>query len=174
MTLVEGISNEVLLAFIVTILLVVIAIYYIFSEGANTILRPLIVQDGSINDENIDRPINTANVGGIQSETPGGNDMAGARQSETIANDSSRSNATREEASNLTCNRDSQDVTEQITQSENTREDTLRRRVVNDAESRQDQSTSSQDETMVVKVKHNENIQTFNVSKNTTVIELKR
>ena len=166
MVLVEGISNEVLFAFIVTISFVVIAVSYIFSEGTSTVRRPIIVE-GSLNDQSTDRHINnTANVDGSQSETSSGagGSVAEGGQSETIANSSSRANTTREEVSNLPCNTDVQD--------ENTREDTLRRRVVNDPNP--DQSPSSQDETMVVKVKHNENIQTFNVSKNTTVIELKR
>lgn len=168
MVLVEGISNEVLFAFIVTISFVVIAVSYLFSEGTSTVRRPIIVE-GSSNYQSTDRHINnTANVDGSQSETSSGagGGIEGGGQSETIANSSSRANTTREEVSNLPCNRDLQD--------ENTREDSLRRRVVNDPESKPDQSPSSQDETMVVKVKHNENIQTFNVSKNTTVIELKR
>jgi hypothetical protein len=160
MDLVEGISNEVLLAFIVTILLIVIAVFYtFFSEGTSVHLRPINV-DGSITNQNIDRPTNNENVDGSRSETN--------------ASDSSTATTTREETSNLPYSRDLEDVMEQTPQSEETRGDNIRRRQVNGPDSGWDQSTDGQDETMVVKVKHNENIQTFNVSKNITVLELKR
>ncbi|CAB3994421.1 transmembrane and ubiquitin-like domain-containing 1 [Paramuricea clavata] len=170
MDLVEGISNEVLLAFIVTILLIVIAVFYtFFSEGTSVHLRPINNVDGSITNQNIDRPTNNENVDGSQSR----DSNAGSR-SETNASDSSTATTVREETSNLPYGRDLEDVMEQTPQSEETRGDKIRRRQVNGPDSRQDQSTDGQDETMVVKVKHNENIQTFNVSKNITVIELKR
>ncbi len=166
MDLVEGISNEVLFAFIVTILLIVIAVFYtFFSEGTGVILSQSNIVDGSINNRNTDEPINRENA----DET---RDNISRSQPETNATDSSRANTTREETSNLPDSRDSEDATEQATPT--TREGNVRRRVVNDPDSRQEQSTDEQDETMVVKVKHNENIQTFNVSKNITVIELKR
>ena len=160
MDLVEGISNEVLLAFIVTILLIVIAVFYtFFSEGTSVHIRPINV-DGSITNQNIDRPTNNENVDGSRSETN--------------ASDSSTATTTREETSNLPYSRDLEDVMEQTPQSEETRGDNIRRRQVNGPDSGRDQSTDGQDETMVVKVKHNENIQTFNVSRNVTVLELKR
>jgi biopolymer transport protein ExbD len=178
MDLVEGVANEVLFAVIVTILLIVVAVFYtFFSEGTRVTLTPNSNVDRSGNQGNIDGRVNNDeprsetrdNVAGNQSET---RDNVAGNQSETNA---SVSSTAREEACNLPQDRkDSGDVTEQNTQSESTTEDNVRRRMVNSPESRQEQSTNSQDEIMVVKVKHNENIQTFNVSKNTTVIELKR
>ena len=176
MDLIEGVSNEVLFTFIVTILLIVVAVFYtIFSEGTRVTVNSPSYVDGSINHGNIDRHRNNDerqsetrdNIAGSQSETS--NNVVGS-QSET--NGSDISTAREETLPHSTI--DSADVTRQTTQGETTREDHVRRRMVNSPESREDQSTNGQDETMVVKVKHNENIQTFNVSKKTTVLELKR
>mgnify|MGYP002803417351 CR=1 FL=1 len=183
MDLIEGVSNEVFFTFIVTILLILVAVFYaFFSEGTSVTVNT----DGSINHGNIDRHRNNdehqsetrTNVAGDQSET---RDNIAGDQSETRdnvegsrleTNGSDISTAREETLPHSTIN--STNVTGQTTQSETTREDNVRRRMVNSPESREDESANEQDETMVVKVKHNENIQTFNVSKKTTVIELKR
>ena len=176
MDLIEGVSNEVLYTFIVTILLIVVAVFCtFFSEGTSATVNSPSYVDGSINHGNTDRHRNNGehqsetrtNVAGRQSET---SDNVVGSQSET--NGSDISTAREETLHNSTIN--SAAVTRQTTQNETIREDNVRRRMVNSSESREDQSTTGQDETMVVKVKHNENIQTFSISKRTTVIELKR
>ncbi|XP_028403787.1 transmembrane and ubiquitin-like domain-containing protein 1 [Dendronephthya gigantea] len=160
MTLVEGISNEVLFAFLVTILSIALAIYYTFS-GATRPPR-----------QNVDGPINVENVDGNLSE---------ARNNAAPSQSKTNTNNTRGSAVNLVGQppdpRDSAEQTLQPEQNPGAGEDSVRRRVVNDPDQTQGQTTggqSGQDETMVVKVKHNENMQTFNVSKSITVLELKR
>ena len=166
MDLIEGISNEVVFTFLVTVLLIVLAVFYtFFSEETLTISRTSNV-DRSRNNESHDETINSGSVSTIHADET--RDDTARSQPDTDVADSST--ATREETSNAPQHRqhrNSENDTERTTQD-------VRRRVVNSPESGVGQSTDGEHDPIVIKVKHNENIQTFTVTKNITVIELKR
>lgn len=164
MDLIEGVSNEVLLAFIVTILLVVIAVTYTFFCQESGVIRTQNNVDGSINNQS---HINSENVVGRQYDI-GDIDSLGS-QSQTNVNENQTNLNESEIVNSDNVNREDVQL-----QNEGIRNDNIRRRMVNSEGMGQDQSTSGHNETMMVKVKHNENIQTFNVPKNITVVELKR
>ena len=158
MDLVEGISNEVLIAFIVTILLIVVAAFYTFftqRTGASPV-------QSTVSAENVDgdRSETRGNVVGNQS---GQNSSANTRESPL------QDIGEREDRADHSMNRDPVEDVVEASENSDVSEDTVRRRVVDGA-----REEARQDETIVVKVKHNENIQVFTVSIYITVVELKR
>lgn len=163
MSLVEGISNEVLLTFLVTVLFIAIAIYYTFSGST----RPL--------RQNVDGSVNVENVDGNHPHTRN-NAAPNVSEINTCETRGSEDNLLEQPPDPG----DSLEPTLQPEQSSSAGENGVRRRLLNDPNISQGQTSetirgqSCQDETMAVKVKHNENVQTFNVSKFITVVELKR
>lgn len=145
MDLIEGISNEVLIAFAVSVLLplVVGLIFVVFFSERNRGQNQPVVHEAQVN--NIIEP--SLNVSGNTCESDG-------RRDSSPANDAGQSSQTKEVRSGC----------ETASSGEN-----LWRRAGCNTEPEE-----SQEETMVVRVKHNENIRSFDVTRNVTVIELKR
>lgn len=124
MDLIEGISNEVLLSFIVTITLLTISVFYILRNSPSSIV-------------------------GVGSSL----DSRGSR--EHVVSETPQNNV----------NTSEDDVRRRFS----SHHETIDQRVETNGETNSDEI-----EKMVIKVKHNENVQTFTVSKNITVLDLKR
>ena len=139
MDIIEGISNEVLVAFTVTVLLIIISIFVLyFSQRTHGRNESVIdgTEENHLNNPSLNVP---------------------CKDYESDLRDSGPT----------TVDQDPQ--TEQVSsgcETASSREN-LRRRSGNNQE-------ESQEDTVVVRVKHNENIRSFDVARNFTVIELKR
>lgn len=140
MDIIEGISNEVLVAFTVTVLLIIISIFVLyFSQRTHGRNESVIdgTEENHLNNPSLNVP---------------------CKDYESDLRDSGP-----------TTDVDQGPQTEQVSsgcETASSREN-LRRRSGNNQE-------ESQEDTVVVRVKHNENIRSFDVARNFTVIELKR
>ena len=133
MELIEGISDEVILAFMVTLLLGLATIFYVFTNGTAHRSR-----------ENNSAETNV-NVNTTSQRTSGDNRIR-------------ENSAERQGVYTARTNYESADASS----SENLRADTP------------DREENEPQRTIAIRVKHNENVQSFNISRNCTVLELKR
>lgn len=152
MNLVEGVSNEVLIAFIITIILLIISVYALFPNertiyGGNEVISNYNVDGSEANSSNI----------------PSSNVNDDTRATRNLANDTGP-----------TSNVFDDSQTERGSCDTATYGENVGRRAGNNFNVKHEQSEQSQEGVMVIKVKHNENIRSFNVSRNFTVLELKR
>lgn len=152
MDLIEGVSNEVLFAFTVTVLLGLITIFLTFfnerSHGQNEVIPDII--DGTQSEPSINADLSSSNVNDNVDERKNNEDQ-------TVVRDGHDVQVGTENGASFTSSGGN-----------------VRRRSGNNSNLEQEQSEQSQEEIMLVRVKHNENIRSFNVSKNLTVLELKR